>query len=82
MVRYLSRLIIYSRISTLNLLFFSDHRSVGCIFHEMLVGCPPFTGRSPGEILQDIRSKQLKVPIAGLFTYQQHHLSHNITSNV
>ena len=46
----------------LHTLYHTVHRSVGCIFYEMLVGCPPFKGSNPRELFQNIRTKQLQVP--------------------
>lgn len=40
----------------------ADVWSVGCIFYEMLVGTSPFKGLNEGDLLMNIKTKELNVP--------------------
>lgn len=40
----------------------ADIWSVGCIFYEMLVGTSPFKGANEGDLLMNIKTKELNVP--------------------
>ena len=35
---------------------------MGCIFYEMLVGTSPFKGANEGDLLMNIKTKELNVP--------------------